>query len=113
MCLASSDVTVQTLRVCDTSVCLYGRETVGSTNNKNKEGGQKKDERPKERGWDAMQPNKKTGEKQDEMGWPLGKDGCRQTSKESLGGKTSRMQERATAEKEGLREEGYEKIGGG
>ena len=43
--------------------CLYGLETValteqlGSTNNKNKEGGQKKDERPEERDWGAMQPN--------------------------------------------------------
>ena len=37
-----------------------------------------------------MQPNRKTGEKPGEMGRPLGKDGCRQTSKESRGGKTSR-----------------------
>ena len=58
-------------------------------NNKNKEGGQKKDERPKERGWDAMQPNRKIGEKKDEMGRPLGKNGCKQTSKESRGGKKS------------------------
>ena len=41
-----------------------------------------------------MQPNKNIGEKQDEMGWPLGKNGCRQTSKESRGGKTSRTQEK-------------------
>ena len=34
-----------------------------------------------------MQPNRNIGEKQDEMGRPLGKDGCRQTSKESRGGK--------------------------
>ena len=82
-------------------------------NNKNKESGQKKDERPEERSWDAMQPNRKIGEKQDEMGRPLGKDGCRQTSKETRGGKTSRMQEKwkATAEIGGLREEGHEKIG--
>ena len=74
-----------------------------------------KDERPKERGWDAMQPNRKIGEKQDEIGWPLGKNGCKQTSKESRGGKTSRTQEKgkATAEMGGLREEGHEKIGGG
>ena len=60
-----------------------------------------------------MQPNRKIGEKQDEMGRALGKDGCRQTSKESRGGKTSRTQEKgkATAEMGGLREEGYEKIG--
>ena len=85
------------------------------SNNKNKEGGQKKDERPKERGWDAMQPNRKIGEKQDEMGRPLGKNGCKQTSKDSRGGKTSRTQEKgkATAEMGGLREEGHEKIGGG
>ena len=43
-----------------------------------KEGGQKKDERPEERGWDAMQPNRTIGEKQDEMGRPLGKIGCKQ-----------------------------------
>ena len=58
------------------------------------EGGQKKDARPGERGWDSMQPNMKICEKQDEMGRPLGKDGCRQTSKESRGGKTSRTQEK-------------------
>ena len=52
---------------------------------------------------------------QDEMGRPLGKVGSRQTSKESRGGKTSRMQEKdkATAEMGGLHEEGYEKIRGG
>ena len=79
------------LRACVTPACLYGLETValteqqqlGSSNNKNKEGGQKKDERPEERGCDEMQPNRKIGEKQDEMGRPLGKDGYRQTSKES------------------------------
>ena len=60
---------------------------MGLTNNKNKEGGQKKEERPRERGWDAMQPNRKIGEKPDEMGRPLGKDGCRQPSEESRGGK--------------------------
>ena len=45
----------------------------------------------------------------------MGKDGCRQTSKESRDGKTSRTQEKrkATTEMGGLREEGYEKIGGG
>ena len=60
-----------------------------------------------------MQPNRKIGEKQDEMGRPLGKNGCKQTSKESRGGKTSRTQEKgkATAEMGGLREEGHEKIG--
>ena len=35
-----------------------------------------------------MQPNRKIGEKQVEMGRRLGKDGCKQTSKESRGGKT-------------------------
>ena len=90
-------------------------EQLGSSNNKNKEGGQKKAERPEERGWDAMQPNRKIGEKQDEMGRPLGKNGCKQTSKASRGGKTSRTQkkEKATAEMGGLREEGHEKMGGG
>ena len=60
-----------------------------------------------------MQPNMKIGGKQDEMGWPLGKDECRQTSKESRGGKSSRKQEKgkATAEMGGLHEEVYEKIG--
>ena len=62
-----------------------------------------------------MLPNRKIGENPDEMGRPLGKDGCRQSSKESRSGKTSRTQEKgkATAEMGGLREEGYEKIGGG
>ena len=79
---------------------------MGSSNNKNKEGGQKKDERPEERGWDAMQPNRKFGDKQDEMGRPLGKNGCKQTNKESRGGKASRTQEKwkATAEMGGLLE---------
>ena len=80
-----------------------------------KEGGQKKDERPEERGWDAknMQPNRKIGEKQDEIGWPLGKNGCRQTSKESRGGKTSRTQEKgkATGEMGGLRDSSLRQIG--
>ena len=54
-----------------------------------------------------MQPNRKIGEVQDEMGRPLGKNGCKQTSKESRGGKTSRTQEKgkATAEMGGLRED--------
>ena len=41
--------------------------------------------------------------------------GCRQTSKEGRGRKTSRAQEKGkvTAEMGGLHEEGYEKIGGG
>ena len=49
------------------------------------------------------------------MGRPLGKNGFKQTSKESRGGKTSRTQEKgkATAEIGGQREEGNEKIGGG
>ena len=47
-----------------------------------------------------MQPNRKIYEKQDELGRPLGKNGCKQTSKESRGGNTSRTQEKgkATAE---------------
>ena len=53
----------------------------------NKEGGQKKEGRHEERGWDAMQPNSKIAEKQDEMGKPHGKDVCWQTSKASRGGK--------------------------
>ena len=121
------------LRTCVTPACLYGLETVALTEQQQKlqecennwvrritrtikEGGQKKDERPEERGWDAknMQPNRKITEKQDEMGWPLGKNVCRQTSKESRGGKSSRTQEKgkATAEIGGLCEEGHEKIGG-
>ena len=62
-----------------------------------------------------MQPNRKIGEKQDEMGRPLGKNGRKQTSKESRGDKTSRTQEKrkATVEMGGLREEGHENIGGG
>ena len=63
----------------------------------------------------GMQPNRKIGEKPDEMGRPLGKDGRRQTSEESRGGKTSRTWEKgkATAEMGGLHDEGHEKIGGG
>ena len=59
-----------------------------------------------------MQPNRKIGEKQDEMGSQLVR---MDASKESRGGKTSRTQEKgkATAEMGGLREEGHEKIGGG
>ena len=34
-----------------------------------------------------MLPNRKIGEKQDEMGRLLGKNGCKQASKESIGGK--------------------------
>ena len=41
-----------------------------------------------------MQPNRKIGEKQDEMGRFLGKNGCKKTSKDSRGGKTSRTQKR-------------------
>ena len=69
----------------------------------------------KERGWDSMQPNRKIGEKQDGMGRPLGKNGCKQISKESRGGKTSRTQEKgmATAEMGGLCEDGHEKFVGG
>ena len=57
-----------------------------------------------------MQRNRKIGEKQDEMGRPLGKNGCKQTSKESRGGKTSRTG-KATAAMGGLPEAGHEKIG--
>ena len=59
-----------------------------------------------------MQPNRKIGEKPDEMDMPLGKEGSRQTRKESRGGKTSSTQEKgkATADMRGPREEGYEKI---
>ena len=55
-----------------------------------------------------------TGEKQDEMGAPLGKNRCKQTNKESRCEKTSRTQEKgkSTAKMRGLREEGHEKIGG-
>ena len=62
------------LKTCVTPACL------GSTNNKNKEGGQKKGGH-EEGGWDAMEPNMTIGEKQDEMGRPLGKNGCKQTNK--------------------------------
>ena len=61
-----------------------------------------------------MQPNRKICEKQDEMDRPLGKkNGCKQTSKESRGGKTSRMQEKgkATSEMGGLREEDMRRSG--
>ena len=90
-------------------------EAASSTNKKNKEGRQKNYERPQERGWGAMQPNRKIGEKPNEMGRPLGKDGCRQTSKEITGGKTARTQEKGkdTAQMGGLRDDEYEKIGGG
>ena len=51
-----------------------------------------------------MQPKRKIGEKQDEMGRPLGKNGCKQTSKESRGGKNI---------KDAGKGEGHEKTGGG
>ena len=64
-----------------------------------------------------MGRNRKIGEKQGDMGRPHGKDGCRQTSKESGRErlKTSRMQEKGkrTAKMEGMAVVGYEKIGGG
>ena len=43
------------------------------------------------------------------------KNGCKQTSKQSRGGKISRTQKKGkvTAEMVELREEGHEKIGGG
>ena len=74
---------LKVLRTCVAPACLYGLETVALTEQQQqklqecennwvrritrtiKEGGQKKDERPEERGWDAknMQPNRKIGEK--------------------------------------------------
>ena len=124
---------LKVLRTCVAPTYLYGLETVALTEQQQqklqecennwvrritrtiKEGGQKKDERPEERGLDAnnMQPNRKIGEKQDEMGWPLGKNGCRQTSKESRGGKTSRTQKKgkATGEMGGLRDPSLRQIG--
>ena len=62
-----------------------------------------------------MQPTRTIGEKQDDIGRPLCKNVCKQTSKESRGGKTLRTQEKgkATAKVGGLRGEGYEKVGGG
>ena len=59
-----------------------------------------------------MQSNRKIGEKHDEMGRPLGKNGCKQTCKESRGGKWTQEKGKSTAEMGGLREEGHEKIGG-
>ena len=41
-----------------------------------------------------MLPNRKIGEKQDVIGRPLGKNGCKQTSKDSRVEKTSRTQEK-------------------
>ena len=41
-----------------------------------------------------MQPNRKIGEKPNEMGRQHGKDGCRQTSKESRGGKNQGRRKR-------------------
>ena len=38
---------------------MLDRQISCSSNNKNKEYGQKKDERPEERGWNAMQPNRR------------------------------------------------------
>ena len=58
--------------------------------------------------------NRMIGEKQCEMGRPLGKDEWKQTSKESRGGKTLMTQEKGKATaKIGLLEAGYEKIGEG
>ena len=86
------------------------------SNNTNKEGWRKKDERPDEICDATKQFNRKIGEKQDEMGRPHDKDGCRHTSKESgrerwRNIKDARKGER-TAKIEGLLEVGYEKIGG-
>ena len=86
------------------------------SNNTNKEGWRKKDERPDEICDATKQFNRKIGEKQAEMGRPHGKDGCRHTSEESgrerwKNIKDARKGER-TAKIEGLREVGYEKIGG-
>ena len=67
----------------------------------------------KEVNWHAMQPNRKIGEKHDEMGRPLGKNGCKQTCKESTGEKWTQEKGKSTAEMGGLRGEGHEKIGGG
>ena len=44
-----------------------------------------------------MQPNRKIGEKQNETDRPLGKNGYKQASKESRGGKTSKTQEKGKA----------------
>ena len=60
-----------------------------------------------------MQHNRKIGEKHDEMVMPLGKNGCKQTCKESRGGKWTQEKGKSTAEMGGLREEGHEKIRGG
>ena len=99
-CLETSvDRTTQQLQVCENN--WVRRITRTKWVDK-----RKKDERPDERRWDAIQLNMNIGEKQGEMGRPLGKDGCRQTSKESRGGKTSRTHEKGkpTAKMGGRRE---------
>ena len=95
------------------SSCMVG---FGLSNNTNKEVWRKKDERPEEICDATKQFNRKIGEKQGEMVRPHGKDGCRHTSEESgremwKNIKDARKGER-TAKIEGLREVGYEKIGG-
>ena len=83
--------------------------------NKNKEGGQKKDERPKERGWDAMQPNRKIVRSRMRWAGHLVSKLAKRADVEKHQGRRKRTQEKrkATAEMGGLREEGHEKIGGG
>ena len=85
------------LGACVAPACLYGLETVALTEQQ-----QLKlqvcennwvcritrtkmvdKRRMNDLGKDAMQPNRKIGEKQDEMGRSLGKDGYRQTRKKS------------------------------
>ena len=62
-----------------------------------------------------MQHNRKIDENQDDMGRSFGRNGCKQTSKDSIGGKTSRTKKKGKAigEMGGLCEEWQEKIGEG
>ena len=120
------------LRTCVTPACLYGLETVVLTEQ------QQQKLQVCENNWVRRitrikrvdrrrmdDPRKEVGMQcsltgrlvRSRMRWAgqFGMDGCKQTSKESRGGNTSRTQGKgkATAEMGGLREEGHEKIGGG
>ena len=129
----SKKVKGKVLRTCVTPACLYGLETVALTEQQQQKlqvcennwvrrttrtkrvDRRRMNDLRKEVGMQCSLTGRLVRKKQDEMGRPLGKNGCKQTSKESRGGKTSRTQEKgkATAEMRGLHEEGHEKIGGG
>ena len=101
------------LRACVTPAGLYGLETValtekqqlGSTNNKNKEGGQKKDERPSLTG-------RLVRSRMRWAGHLVRMDAGKLEKRAEVEQHQGRRKREATAEMGELQEEGYEKIGG-